>query len=537
MSHQGMLVLSFLPFLPFVYPAAAPPGHHINQLKRLFHSKAQLRLLEGDVRGAREAQGTSEGMSAAYPDFAKRLRDTKDMERLTAESYARSRYPTIDAARSAIASFDWNDDGDAETRLALLEQYPKWFSQKQYYVWDPYGLDAMKNTLKKQGDDQTIIFLDMFGSTIPDRLLSRCANPKKFQVGKETKSGSSHGCSVASVAVDPEFGVAPNARFIARTLNDIFPKFRGPEKFPFMNYYVQANINGLDQRVLEQIDRALATSDDMFGIEFKASGNFYEVQIPNLAEFNGAIVNMSIQYWDGIGDKRNAGTEIFMVQLIGFASLLLQMIRRGALIVWAAGNDSLVLEHADAYSVLKSLSLFWPSSFVSAVALDKDATSMAPLSNQPGEHVLQKYTIAAPGTNVQMLDAQGAVIRGNGTSASAPFIAGIIALLKSNLPNCSNLVILKALLDTASPLVIRPSQARMQMVPVVLVGVESCKLVPSKTYFYQGKDGKDKPILVTEDMIAQGRAKYGVGRVNAFRAYLHLARFKVQHEDDSLNLT
>lgn len=521
LTHQVMLALSFLSFLSFVFPAAVPPVYHVNQLRRLFHSKTQLRLLEGDVKGARGEQEAPDAMRAAYPEFAKRLEEIHDSERLTAESYARSRFPTIHAARTAILK---NDDGEVESRMALLEKYPKWFSQKQYYTRDPYGLDVMKKIVKKQGDDQKIIFLDQFGSMLPHRLIARCANPERFQTGKESKYGSSHGGLVASVAIDPVFGVAPNARFVAKTLHDIFPRCKMPQKFPFMNYYVEANVNEIDPRILSQIDRALVTGDDVFEVEFEASGNYYEVQIPDLTEFNGAIVSMSIQCMDGIGDKRNAGTEAGMIQLISFASLLLQMIRRGALIIWAAGNDSLVLQHAQAYSVLKSLSIYRPLSFMLVVALDEDATSMAPLSNQPGEHVLQNYTIAAPGTNVQMLNAQGDVFKGSGTSASAPFIAGIVVLLKSNLPSCDNGLILRALLDTASPIVIRSSHSHMQKVPVVLVGIESCKLVPSKTYFYQGKDGNEKQILVTEEMISQGRAKYGVGRINVFRAYLHLTK-------------
>jgi hypothetical protein len=193
-------------------------------------------------------------------------------------------------------------------------------------------------------------------------------------------------------------------------------------------------------------------------------------------------------------------------------------------IVWASGNNSLILSESVAYTVLKALSVYKPGSLINVLALDEDVTSIAPFSNQPGNHPLQYSTVAGPGTNVLVLEGNGSVVRRSGTSAAAPYIAGIIALLKSNFPGLGNDQIVTALLDTASPVVIRNNPSRMQKTSVILTGVESRSLVSSGSYCYKSAaDGRMKDIFVTQSMLDEGRAKYGMGIINVFRAYFSLA--------------
>ncbi len=113
----------------------------------------------------------------------------------------------------------------------------------------------------------------------------------------------------------------------------------------------------------------------------------------------------------------------------------------GILFVAAAGNDAESLDQSDHF----------PASFrqpnVIAVAATTDRDELAPFSN----YGLNSVPIAAPGTNILSTFPGDAYQVLNGTSMSAPFVSGALAVLKSEFPSMTAPQMKSVLLHSADP--------------------------------------------------------------------------------------
>ncbi len=142
----------------------------------------------------------------------------------------------------------------------------------------------------------------------------------------------------------------------------------------------------------------------------------------------------------GIVAAVNAGAQVINVSLGGYATstaldaALAYATNRGAVVVAAAGND-------------QAAQLAWPaadSRVISVGAVDKAGQQVSFSNSGP------QLQLAAPGYGVQTawLDGQRAYV--DGTSASAPIVAGAIAAVMSQNPNLTAQQAAQLLTKTAS---------------------------------------------------------------------------------------
>jgi subtilisin family serine protease len=119
----------------------------------------------------------------------------------------------------------------------------------------------------------------------------------------------------------------------------------------------------------------------------------------------------------------------------------------------------------------------------------------------------------------------------DGTSFSAPFIAGTAALLRSQFRGVPIEMITKSLLCMASPVVMNPNPSRGRETPVVIRSARAVELKPSDAeipaYIYYSPKGK-REISVTQTMIDRGRQKYGVGIINISGAIKFLKLYEIE---------
>jgi hypothetical protein len=244
---------------------------------------------------------------------------------------------------------------------------------------------------------------------------------------------------------------------------------------------------------------------------------------------------MSIGLLDGVGSQRNTkSTKERLALLVGFATMVLRFVDAGKLIVWSAGNESMIQGASHAYTLMKALNDFKPYSFINALALNQDGTTLSDFTNQPGKHSIQAFSLAAPGKQVPAFRLDGTVGKVDGTSFSAPYISGAAALLRSNYPDVPMVNITKALLHMAAPVVMRPNPSRRGETPVVIRSTRAGIIKPSDTetptYIYYNPEEKPKEIAVTQAMIDRGKEKYGVGIINISGAATVLEFFKTNPE-------
>ncbi|MGI8838871.1 MAG: S8 family serine peptidase [Pyrinomonadaceae bacterium] len=114
-------------------------------------------------------------------------------------------------------------------------------------------------------------------------------------------------------------------------------------------------------------------------------------------------------------------------------------IRRGVIVVCSAGNNGQDVDAAP----------YYPASFglkdLIAVAATDSSDQLATWSDFGGRTV----AIAAPGTNILTTQKGGGYGLVNGTSASAPLVTGVIALIRSANPLINSHVVVRAVTDSA----------------------------------------------------------------------------------------
>ncbi len=118
-------------------------------------------------------------------------------------------------------------------------------------------------------------------------------------------------------------------------------------------------------------------------------------------------------------------------------------IKRDAIFVWAAGNDS-----KSQSSALSAIPIVMPElkgHFINVVAWDSSTGQLAEYSNKCG--ITKEYCITAPGSNINTGNGQK-----SGTSFAAPIVSAAIAVLKEAFPYMSSPEITELLFSTARDL-------------------------------------------------------------------------------------
>lgn len=115
----------------------------------------------------------------------------------------------------------------------------------------------------------------------------------------------------------------------------------------------------------------------------------------------------------------------------------------GGVLVCSAGNNHLNNNDVNAH---------YPSSIdsdyiISVAACNTTATGFANYSN----YGLTTVDIVAPGTSIYTLDSNSGDANHSGTSFSAPFVTGSVALLKSAFPDATSEELIRAIEEGASP--------------------------------------------------------------------------------------
>lgn len=530
--------------------------------RRLFMPEYQRKLLEADIRGAQEAVFMPSELGLGFvPENDSKIQtlifNLEEGEAVTEEGASVPKYETLQKSKLAFGIPDdktgqplgnkplssvWSSsfilgkplyDADSgkllreraeslsNEREKFIDDHPKWFVKKQYYNNDLFGLGRTRAIVEKKGEGVCVMVMDKFEEVMPLALKGKCTNAHKFTGSLENyPKAENHGVAVTSVLLDTEIGVAPGATFVAADFHASVPKFssefkEAPTDVPNI---IVCTGNLLQPHHLKQIDECIQRDDVRFTI--KISENQYRlVDASNKPVPQEEIINFSISYSDSIGDGRTK--DATMWHLILFAAMILRFVRAGKLIVWAAGNESMVQSGANAYSLMKALAEYKPGCFINVLALSSDGTTLSGFTNQPGDHPIQNCSLAAPGQDVPIIDLDGTYRKGEGTSYAAPYITGAVALLKSNFPEVPVGFIAKSLLFCASPVVMRSTQSRHGETPVVIRSCRSGELKPG-LHMYYNPDGKEKSIEVTQQMINRGKAKYGTGIINIAAALKYL---------------
>lgn len=127
-----------------------------------------------------------------------------------------------------------------------------------------------------------------------------------------------------------------------------------------------------------------------------------------------------------------------------FISALAQSANRGAIFIWAAGNDY-DKRQSSALSALPRVVNELQGHFINVVAWDDQTQSLADFSNACG--VTQDYCITAPGTNISTGDTIA-----DGTSFAAPIVSAAVAVLREAFPYMTAPQITELLFETARDL-------------------------------------------------------------------------------------
>ncbi len=127
-----------------------------------------------------------------------------------------------------------------------------------------------------------------------------------------------------------------------------------------------------------------------------------------------------------------------------FISALAQSANRGAIFVWAAGNDY-DKQQSSALSALPRVVPELQGHFINVVAWDDTTGAIADFSNACG--VTKDYCITAPGTNI----STGGTIA-DGTSFAAPIVSAAVAVLREAFPYMTAPQITALLFETARDL-------------------------------------------------------------------------------------
>lgn len=202
-----------------------------------------------------------------------------------------------------------------------------------------------------------------------------------------------HGASVAAIASGP---IAPDA-----TVNS----YKIANNNEFISYNEIGNII------------SSATDADIFNASWSVS-----MRAPALKSRTQLIQLTGQQFVDGISDAA----------------------KRGAIFVWAAGNDY-DKRQSSALSALPKVMPELQGHFINVVAWDSYTGALAEYSNACG--ITKDYCITAPGTNINSGETTA-----SGTSFAAPIVSAAVAVIKEAFPYMSSPEITELLFTTARDL-------------------------------------------------------------------------------------
>jgi hypothetical protein len=352
-------------------------------------------------------------------------------------------------------------------------------------------------------------------------LAARCTNYAEM-VPKIEENGTRHGVQVANVLMN----VASCAMFEAFNDNELgMPGFVAPD-LKYWNIEIKGQRLSYEETL--QIQNLIIQKVEM--IMLKMGDEFFYFTTASLPIPSGQVVNLSHSFGDTLSSIRGPKASNRVQYLVRIMASYINMIEAGKLLVFASGNESAVLSsHKAAYSILRNLAKLYPRSFIIVNALSSDGMTLTRFGNQPGDHELNQVLVCAPGKNIPISEADGnGTTFVDGTSFAAPFVSGIAAILLSNFPDASSTDVCEAILRSATPILLRPTTKRLHKVPVAL-HKESMIMLKSgqvyKTMVYDpafAQECREKDIMVTAEMIRDGREKYGQGRVNLIRAHEYL---------------
>lgn len=126
-----------------------------------------------------------------------------------------------------------------------------------------------------------------------------------------------------------------------------------------------------------------------------------------------------------------------------FVNQLSAAAERGAIFVWAAGND--YSSQSSALSAIPSVMPEMQGHFINVVAWDTETGALADYSNACG--ITMGWCITAPGTNISTDD-----IVSSGTSFAAPIVSAAVAVIKEAFPYMAAEQITSLLFETARDL-------------------------------------------------------------------------------------
>lgn len=135
-----------------------------------------------------------------------------------------------------------------------------------------------------------------------------------------------------------------------------------------------------------------------------------------------------------------------LIQLTGqqFVDGISDAAKRGAIFVWAAGNDY-DKHQSSALSALPKVMPELQGHFINVVAWDSYTGALAEYSNACG--ITKDYCITAPGTNINSGETTA-----SGTSFAAPIVSAAVAVIKEAFPYMSSPEITELLFTTARDL-------------------------------------------------------------------------------------
>lgn len=234
-----------------------------------------------------------------------------------------------------------------------------------------------------------------------------------FTKNHNTERVIDHGTKVASIISaasqleEPAIGIAPEA--------EILPI----QVFGFS--VINEKLFSTDLMIIEAIGRAIEFKADIINLSLGSDYSFIFEENPGLAMNDPKIMNL-------IEHHASSSSEIYNIPLAICSE-------KNIPVIVSAGNDGLPASTQPLAS---------HNSTIAVGSIDRDGR-VAGFSNFGGE-----VSCYAPGLKVTVIGAGGNLFSGSGTSFSAPYVSGILALAISRQGPIPNVLIQKALGETNS---------------------------------------------------------------------------------------
>lgn len=395
-----------------------------------------------------------------------------------------------------------------EKKISFIQTYKDFFVIKPGERSHILGINET-NLPNKQGDGIIVGIIDNFPEDIQsDNIRAKLVNPNFKGTEKpeipgdlDNEDRKSHGLHVAGIIAsdlwgekkDMPIGIAPNARLeLVDSYHDLKKVISLPvienKDFQFFNSDGTHNV-GEFVRAMDSFAQGEGYFNKLF--------NFYNDN--PLFKSKIKVINVSLDM-DSICNESIFG--------------IFNSIRKGSLLVAAAGNKGWDLSTTSSFAILKAFSRndYSKKNFIMVTNLREDGKTLHSMSNIPGEDEdLQNCTLSALGTNIESI-----VLKDNendlgykpltGTSMAAPHVSGVATLVASEFPTFNAAQLSKSLLRGATPLIINEEGDIFELSSLT-TGELIRKLARAPSVFSDG-------ITVTRQMWKNSKKLFGQGRVN-----------------------